>query len=53
MRQRMTMCLLMAACGLLAASVASAQVKSALLLAGLVGAYHLGRRFIVRSGSDD
>ncbi len=33
--------------------VLAVELASMLLLAGLVGAYHLGRRFIVRSGSDD
>lgn len=32
--------------------VLAVEIASMLLLAGLVGAYHLGRRFIVRSGSD-
>ena len=32
--------------------VLAVELASMLLLAGLVGAYHLGRRFIVRSGSD-
>jgi len=33
--------------------VLAVELASMLLMAGLVGAYHLGRRFIVRSGSDD
>ena len=33
--------------------VLAVELASMLLLAGLVGAYHLGRRFIVRSGSDN
>jgi NADH-quinone oxidoreductase subunit J len=33
--------------------VLAVEIASMLLLAGLVGAYHLGRRFIVRDGEDD
>jgi len=33
--------------------VLAVELASMLLLAGLVGAYHLGRRFIVRSGSNN
>ena len=33
--------------------VLAVELASMLLLAGLVGAYHLGRRFIVRTGSND
>lgn len=32
--------------------VLAVEIASMLLLAGLVGAYHLGRRFIVRTGED-
>jgi len=33
--------------------VLAVELASMLLMAGLVGAYHLGRRFIVRGGSSD
>jgi NADH-quinone oxidoreductase subunit J len=33
--------------------VLAVELASMLLMAGLVAAYHLGRRFIVRSGGDD
>lgn len=33
--------------------VLAVEIASMLLLAGLVGAYHLGRRFLVRDGEDD
>jgi NADH-quinone oxidoreductase subunit J len=33
--------------------VLAVEIASMLLLAGLVGAYHLGRRFLVREGEDD